>query len=202
MTTSGNEQLQQRAQDYVRGRLGEREREAFEFDMVDDPKLMDALEVEIALQQGLRYLPARRVSRPSRFVERFSLPLALAASLVLGIGLGAVISRGAFSESAPSTLSGLYVDQLRGEPQIPGADSSTQSLVLEIPIPHEDPVRVRLLAPDGRALPEQNAKPDPQGLVRILLPATQQAPGTWQVEITAAGRPTDRRQFDIRPISQ
>lgn len=202
MTTLGSEQLQQRAQDYVRGRMQAHEREAFELDLVDNPDLMDALEVEIALQQGLRHLSSQRVSHPTRFAERFSLPLALAASLLVGVGLGAVISRSVSNESSPATLSGLYVDQVRGELKLPEANMSTQALVLELPIRHEDLVRVRLLAPDGRALLEQSAKPDLQGLVRILLPASQQVPGTWQIEIEAAGRQTDRRQFDIRTISQ
>ncbi|WP_146151767.1 hypothetical protein [Ahniella affigens] len=199
MTTSANSLAQQRAQDYVRGRLTEREREVFELEMVDQPELMDALEVEIALQQGLRHVPARRASRATRFVERLSMPMALAASLAIGIGLGTILNRNNADGSAPATLAGLYVDQVRGEPRLPEANTSEQAIVLELPIRYDDPVRVRLIAPDGHALPEQHARPDTQGLVRLLLQARQQIPGTWQLEIESDGHQVDRRQFELRP---
>lgn len=202
MTANSTQQLQQRAQDYVRGRLSEAEREAFELDMVEQPALMDALEVEVALQHGLRHLPAAGQVPHTPQASALRLPLAMAASLLVGIGIGALGLRDTAVDPGLQTATGLYVDHVRGDADPPLSALSPSALILEIPIGHEDPVTVRLRPPDSPPLPALAARPDALGLVRMVLAPAQQKPGRWQAEIESAGHPLDTRSFDLQATNR
>jgi hypothetical protein len=95
--------------EYRQGRLSPEQERAFEERLLREPELVEALELDEAIERGLRaHKPARRAWQPW---------LGAAAMLLAGVGSGFLGARWLSPPPAPMELQVAKLDLLRGAPE-------------------------------------------------------------------------------------
>jgi hypothetical protein len=103
------DELRHRVHDYRRGRLSIEQERAFEELLMRNPDLVEDVELDEGLERGLR---AADLIRPVAH-SRWKLPMAFAASLVVGVGIGLGASRLKQSDETGRVAQSVTFDVLR-----------------------------------------------------------------------------------------
>lgn len=133
---------------YLERTLDDAETAWFEAYVLDKPELLHAIEMDTDLRDGLAAVANHGLARDQRAVTsarprgpRVATPLALAATVVLGIGLGAVMQRTMFSGTDADVVANpgrVVYDTLRGEASAPTYEPSavrSEYLLIEVALP-------------------------------------------------------------------
>ena len=146
----------------------------FEAYVLDKPELLDVIDADTRLRDALIAEPPARENsrRDSAVVRRPPSWLAMAAMLVVGVGIGwigmRVLSGGSGSPEVIASPTRVIYDTMRGEatpPRVEHADSKSPYVLVEVAVP-PGAEQIVLQVADASDRP---LKPSPDGFVSFLL---------------------------------
>ena len=201
---------------YLDGELDELESEAFELLMLERPDIAAMVEADCALQMGLSKsaevsdagdVADMNTEQPRTDVEAASsddvipiargkrgvrggfLPLAMAASVALAVGLGAgTLIREPVDPLRPATLA--YVDKLRDIAATPKLRlPAAGAVVLMVPVPSIEPCLATVAVSQGDSVAmSAEAMPDEFSYVSLVMSRESVALGEAQVDVSCDGK--------------
>lgn len=135
--------LPPRVREYRRGLLSPEQERAFEERLMRDPELVEAVELDEALERGL---PARSTRR-----RRPPLPWAAAASLLLGLGIGYSAAHWRTPSALPTDVQVVRLAVERGGARnVQLARRDGRALVLVVPVQSDGQHEITLDSPSQR----------------------------------------------------
>lgn len=190
-------------QNYLERGLDDEESAWFEAYVLDKPELLKAIETDTDLRDGLAVVAAERSSvgaasaAPRRESSGMPQLFALAATLVVGIGVGLFVPRSAPDGGSQLTANPARIvyDTMRGEavaPQFePAAVAKASMFLVEVAVP-SDAAAVQVRIGDR---PPQSLRLASDGFVSFLVPAPlARSIGRARVEYERDGQ---RHQLDV-----
>ena len=195
---------------YLNRALNQEESAGFEAYMLDKPRLLDLVELDLALADALRADAAKAPSVVPQAAQMEAITAAanntpsaakprskwasfnaLAASLVLGVGAGFWAAKQ--SISAPTIASSpprLVFDSMRGAITTnlnePGSAASTMYIV-EVAVPPDAQVLSAIAVVNGRDIALQKPVVSSDGFVTFVFPVQWRDQSTLELKWTAAG---------------
>ena len=174
---------------YLARELDEGEVEWFESYMLDKPHLVAMVEADADLRDGMAAGPSAALQgrKPAASSRRLIAPMALAASVALGIAIGWTVA-GTQGTATPLIMAGptrVLFDTLRGtasKPQVYPGSAQNPYLLVEVGMP-PDAADVRLLT-DGIEMPLPVSS---DGFASFLWQRDAPASGVPVITFTSAG---------------
>lgn len=215
----------ERIRAYLDGTLSEQELEAFELSLFDDPDLAEAVDAERLLRDGLREIDKRRsaghsntvVALPSRnAITAAPRWLSLAASLVAGVLIGALMRNPVPSAPSPAAGTAPAADNIGGKTQFEALGTSrgavsedlaitlqadAPQLALQFTRPRRDTVRsyaVELDLPGGGTRTFPGLMPESDARISVTLVAAALPAGRYHARLIAIGNDGSRSEDQDR----
>lgn len=215
----------ERIRAYLDGTLGEQELEEFELSLFDDPDLAEAVDAERLLREGLREIQARRSAGggttvvalpPRRAITAAPYWLSLAASLVAGVLIGAVMRNPAPPAPSPAASTAPVTDDIGGKTQFEALSNARGSvsedlaitlqadapqLALQFTRPRRDTVRsylVELDLPGGGTRTFPGLMPESDARISVTLVAAALPAGRYHARLIAIGNDDSRSEDQDR----
>lgn len=191
---------------YVRAEMAEAELAEFELALFEDSGLVEEVEAEFAWRDGLRASSgssqtAATATPPASSAPPSSSPgwprWALAASLLLGVGIGSTLSLLRAPAAELRTAHLVPLTALRGaetghELVVPAGDPLVLRYLARNPIPHH----MTISDAAGRIVIERtDLQPDPQGWLVLIGPSLSTSGTPYRIDLSSAEQ---AERFEVR----
>lgn len=179
---------------YLRGKLTEEERDAFEEFYLDDPDTLDELELHarlprlprLARRARARPVPAAHSADGGAWQPGGGALVLPAATLVLGLLLGAAVDPWHEQRAGSAVL--LDVDAMRGDGAPVGRVGTDGYVVIRLPVGARSAVDVEVKKDEAQVVALRGLQPDAFGDVLAALERSTLEPDLYRVQVREAGR--------------